>query len=275
MNGLVSYGRQATLVLDDLHTVNSDASLRSIRHSIERLPANARLLASTCSDPSIGLGRLRARRALTEIRGRDLAFTVEEASQLFEHQGIALSGDSVELLVERTEGWPAGLYLAALWLRGLDDPDREIRAFAGSAREVGDYLSDEVLTALAPDTKNFLMRTSVLGRFTPDLADAVLGRDDSAAILEELARANMFLVALDARGEWYRYHHLFGEVLQLELERGAAPALRRRAADWCRADGLGRGRDRVRGGRRRYGIVADLLAITTASSSGVGGSGSF
>jgi LuxR family maltose regulon positive regulatory protein len=259
MNGLVSYGREATVVLDDLHTVNSDASLRSIRHAIERMPANARLLASTRSDPPIGLGRLRARRALAEIRGRDLAFTVEEASQLFEHQGIALSGDSVELLVERTEGWPAGLYLAALWLRGLDDPDREIRAFAGSAREVGDYLSDEVLTALAPDTKDFLMRTSVLGRFTPDLIDAVLGRDDSAAILEELARANMFLVALDARGEWYRYHHLFGEVLQLELGRESAPALRRRAADWCRAHGLVEDAMEYAAAAGDAEMVADLL----------------
>ena len=238
MNGLVSYGRPATIVLDDLHTVGSEASVGSIRHAIERLPENARVLASTRSDPPIGLGRLRARRALAEIRTRELAFTVDEASELVAREGIALSDESVELLIERTEGWPAGLYLAALWLRGLDDPDGEVRAFAGSAREVGDYLTDEVLTALAPDTKDFLLRTSVLGRFTPGLCDAVLGRSDSAAVLGELARSNMFLVALDARGEWYRYHHLFGEVLQLELGVEAAPELRRRAAEWCRAHGL-------------------------------------
>jgi len=238
MNGLVRHGRPVTIVLDDLHTVSSEASLRSIRHAIERLPANVRLLASTRSDPPIGLGRLRARRALAEIRARELAFTVDEACQLLVHEGIALSGESVELLVERTEGWPAGLYLAALWLRDLDDPNGEVRAFAGSAREVGDYLTDEVLTALAPDTRDFLLRTSVLGRFTPDLCDAVLGRSDSAAVLGQLARSNMFLVALDARGEWYRYHHLFGEVLQLELGGDAAHGLRRRAAAWCRAQGL-------------------------------------
>ena len=238
MNGLVSYGRPATIILDDLHTVGSEAAVASIRHAIERLPENARLLASTRSDPAIGLGRLRARRALAEIRTRELAFTVDEASELVAREGIALSDESVELLIERTEGWPAGLYLAALWLRGLDDPDGEVRAFAGSAREVGDYLTDEVLTALAPDTKDFLLRTSVLGRFTPGLCDAVLGRSDSAAVLGELARSNMFLVALDARGEWYRYHHLFGEVLQLELGAEAAPELRRRAAEWCREHGL-------------------------------------
>ena len=113
-----------------------------------------------------------------------------------------------------------------------------MREFAGSARQVGEYLADEVLTALAPEVKHFLVCTSVLARFTPELCDAVLGREDSAAVLADLARSNMFLVSLDARGEWYRYHHLFGEVLQLELGQEAARELRRRAAAWCRAQGL-------------------------------------
>jgi LuxR family maltose regulon positive regulatory protein len=113
-----------------------------------------------------------------------------------------------------------------------------VRAFAGSARQVGDYLADEVLSALAPQTRDFLVRTSVLGRFTPELCDALLGSEGSAATLTELARSNMFLIPLDARGRWYRYHHLFGEVLQLELGHDAARELRRRAAAWCRAHGL-------------------------------------
>ena len=238
MNGLVAYGRRVTIVLDDLHAVRSEASVSSIAHAIERLPANARLLASTRSDPAIGLARLRARRVLTELRAQELAFTVEEARELAAREGIGLSGDSVELLVERTEGWPAGVYLAMLWLRGLDDPDRGVREFAGSSRQVGDYLSDEVLMALAPEIKDFLLRTSVLMRFTPELYDAVLGRAYSTEVLTELARSNMFLVELDARGEWYRYHHLFGEVLQLELGREAARELRRSAAAWCSAHGL-------------------------------------
>ena len=162
---------------------------------------------------------------------------MDEAQELFIRERIELSRDSVDLLVERTEGWPAGLYLAALWLRDLDDPDQGVRAFAGSARHVGDYLTAEVLTALPTETRDFLVKTSVLGRFTPELCDAVLGREDSAAVLEELARSNMFLVALDARAQWYRYHHLFGELLQLELRRDAAHELRRRAAEWCRAHG--------------------------------------
>jgi LuxR family transcriptional regulator, maltose regulon positive regulatory protein len=237
MNGLVAHSRPVAIVLDDLHTVSSEASLRSIAHAIERLPANARLFASTRSGPAISLARLRARGALTEIRARELAFTVDETRELIAREGIELSGESVELLVEHTEGWPAGLYLAALWLRDLDSPDEGVRAFVGSARHVADYLTGEVLSALAPQTKDFLVRTSVLGRFTPELCDAVLGREDSGAVLSDLSRTNMFLVALGTGREWYRYHHLFGELLQLELGREEAAELHRRAAAWCRAQG--------------------------------------
>ena len=238
MNDLVAYQRPVTIVLDDLHAVRSEASLASIGHAIERLPAGVRLVVSTRSDPPLGLAKLRANRALIEVRARDLAFTVDEARELIVREGIKLSGESVDFLVERTEGWPAGLYLAALWLRDLDDADEGVRAFAGSARHVGDYLTAEVLRALPAETRDFLVQTSVLRRFTPELCDAVLGREDSAAVLAELARSNMFLVALDDRAQWYRYHHLFGELLQLELERDAASELRRRAGEWCRAQGL-------------------------------------
>ena len=259
MNGLVAYGRRVTIVLDDLHAVRSEASVRSIAQAIERLPANARLVASTRSDRAIGLGRLRARRALTEVRARELAFTVDETRELVVREGIGLSSDSVELLVDRTEGWPAGIYLAALWLRDLQDPNGGVREFAGSARQVGEYLADEVLTALAPEVKDFLVRTSVLARFTPELCDAVLGREDSAAVLADLARSNMFLVSLDARGEWYRYHHLFGEVLQLELGREAARELRRRAAAWCRTQGLAEEAIEYAAAAGDADVVAELL----------------
>ena len=238
MNGLVAYGRPVAIVLDDLHTIGSERSLRSIAHAIERLPANARLLAATGSEPAIRLARLRARGGLIEIRAPELAFTLDETHELMVREGIALSDESVELLVEHTEGWPAGLYLAALWLRDHEDPDQGVRAFAGSTRQVADYLTDAVLTTLTAQTKDFLVRTAVLERFTSELCDAVLGRDDSAAVLAELERSNMFLVALDGREQWYRYHHLFGELLQLELGREDAAALRRRAAVWCRAHGF-------------------------------------
>ena len=237
VNSLVAYGRRVTIVLDDLHTVRSETSLRSIEYAIECLPPTARMLVATRSEPAISLAPLRAGRALIEIRARELAFTVDEARELIAREGIKLSGESLELLVERTEGWPAGLYLAALWLRDFAEPDEGVQAFAGSARQIADYLTAEVLTALDPQTRDFLVRTSVLDRFTPELCDAVIGREDSAAVLAELARSNMFLVALDARGEWYRYHHLFGELLRLELGPQETHRVRRRAMAWCRAHG--------------------------------------
>ena len=260
MEGLVAYGRPVAVVLDDLHAVGSESSLRSIAHARGRLPDNVRLLLSSRSDPTISVARLRARGELTEIRSRELAFTVEEAHELLVREGIELSGESVELLVERTEGWPAGLYLAALWLRDLTDPDEGVRAFAGSARHVADYLTDEVLSALDSWTRDFLVRTAALGRFTPELCDAALGREDSAAVLAELARSNMFLVALDAREQWYRYHHLFGEVLALELGREDASALRRRAATWCREQGLVEDALEHAAAAQDAGSVAGLLA---------------
>ena len=242
LNGLVAYGRPVAIILDDLHLLGGKASFRSIEHAVERLPDNVRVLAATRSDPPIRVARLRARSALSEIRARELAFTVEEARELLvRREGIELAHEYVELLVERTEGWPAGLYLAALWLRELADPREGVRAFAGGHRQVADYLAGEVLGSLAPETKDFLIRTSVLGRLTPELCDAVLDREDSAAVLAELKRTNVFIVALDGRGEWYRYHHLFGELLRLELAQArlAEPAeLHRRAAAWYRAHGL-------------------------------------
>ena len=238
MNGLVAYDRPLAIVLDDLHSVKDATSLRSVGHAIKRLPPNVRICLSTRSDPAIPLGRLRARGALNEIRARELAFTIEETRELMLGEDIALTSAGIELLAERTEGWPAGCYLAALWLRDRDNQDEGVQAFAGSARHVADYLADEVLAALGTDTKEFLVRSSVLGRFTPELCDGVLGREDSAKLLTELSHSNLFLVAMDGRGEWYRYHHLFGELLQLELGREDVRALHLGAAAWCRAEGL-------------------------------------
>ena len=259
MDGLAAYGRPVAVVLDDLDTVGSERSLRSIAHAIARLPDNVRLLLASRSDPAISVARLRARGELTEIRARELAFTVDEAHELMVREGIELSGESIELLVARTEGWPAGLYLAALWLRDLEDPDQGVRGFVGSARHVADYLTDEVLSALDFRTRDFVVRTAALGRFTPELCDAALEREDSAAILAKLARSNMFLVALDAREQSYRYHHLFGEVLALELGREDASALRRRAATWCREQGLVEDALEHAGAAQDTEMVAELL----------------
>ena len=259
MNGLAEYGQAVTIVLDDLHVVKSESSLRSIEHAIVRLPTNARVVVLTRADPEIGVARLRARRTLTEIRAQQLVFTIDETQELLVREGVKLSDESVEMLADRTEGWPAGLYLAALWLRELDNADEGVQALAGSTRHVGDYLSEEVLAALAPETRDFLLRSSVLTRFTPELCDSVLGRNDSVAVLGELERSNMFLVPMDNRGEWHRYHHLFGELLQLELGDQDAAELRRRAAAWCRSHGLVEDAIEYAAAAHDAETVADLL----------------
>ena len=242
VNGIAAFGQPLALVLDDLHTLQSDACLRSFEHAVERLPAHARIVATTRSDPAIALGRLRAGGALGEIRAGELAFTIEEARELVVGQErIALTDRDIEMLVDRTEGWPAGLYLAALWLRTLEDPSAGVRDFHGDHRHVADYLTGEVLDTLDPGTRDFLLRTSILGRFNGALSDAVLDRTGSARLIADLARSNLFLIGLDSHGEWFRYHHLFGELLQLELgliDPSAANLLHLRASAWCRNHGF-------------------------------------
>jgi LuxR family maltose regulon positive regulatory protein len=200
------------------------------------------VIATTRADPALPLGRLRGRGTLGELRARDLAFTVEEAREmLVEQEGVALVDGDVELLVERTEGWPAGLYLAALWLRDLDDPSARVRDFHGDHRHVVDYLTGEVLDALDGDTRRFLLESSIFGRFTAQLCDAVLDRSDSAERLRDIEQSNGFLIRLDAPGDWFRYHHLFGELLQLELasvDAAASARLHLAASDWSREHAL-------------------------------------
>ena len=242
VNSIAAFGQPLALVLDDLHALKSDACFNSFEHAVEQLPAQARIVATTRSDPPIALGRLRARGALGEIRAGDLAFTFDEARELVvERERIALADDDLEMLVDRTEGWPAGLYLAAMWLRTLEDPRSGVRDFHGDHRHVADYLTGEVLDTLDYETRDFLLRTSVLGRFNGALCDAVLDRTGSARLIADLEHSNLFLIGLDPQGEWFRYHHLFGELLQLELtleDPSAAAALHRGASAWCRAQGL-------------------------------------
>jgi LuxR family maltose regulon positive regulatory protein len=241
VNSISAFGKPMAVILDDLHALKSDACLSSFEHAVELLPAQARIVATTRSDPRIALGRLRARGALGEIRAQDLAFTHDEARELVQQEQIALADDDLELLVDRTEGWPAGLYLATLWLRTLESPSEGVRDFHGDHRHVADYLTGEVLDALDADTRAFLLRTSVLGRFNGALCDAVLDRTGSTRLLADLEHSNLFLIGLDPQGEWFRYHHLFGELLQLELallDPSAAASLRRRASEWCQAQGL-------------------------------------
>lgn len=241
INALHAYGEPLALVLDDLHVITDDTCMRSLEHFVEHLPPRARVVVTTRSDPPLALGRLRARGSLGEIRAHELAFTVDEARQLLvTREGLPLDDDDVELLVERTEGWPAGLYLAALWLRELDDRKAGIRAFHGGHRHVAEYLGGEVLDALDGDTRRLLVETSIFSTFDPAMCDAVLRRSDSARRLRELEQANSFLIALDPQGDSYRYHHLFHELLQLELatrEPSAPARLHGRASKWFLENG--------------------------------------
>ena len=241
MNGIAAFGREVALVLDDFHTVTDGECLASIEYALERLPTTARLIVTTRADPALGLARLRARGALVELRASELSFTAAEARELLVDRGsLDLDAEEIEVLRKRTEGWPAALYLAALWLRSVDDRGRAVREFGGDHRYLAEYLSHEVLAALDADERSFLLQAAVLGRFTAELCDGVLGRSDSAAMLADLERSNMFVLRLERR-EWFRVHSLFAQFAAARLaavEPGGAVEIHRRAAGWLGARGL-------------------------------------
>ncbi len=240
MNAIAGLGSELAIVLDDVHTVTDQDCLASLAYAIEQVPQSARLILMTRADPVLQLGRLRASGALVDVRARELALTTSEMRELLvDRGGLALQQDDIEILRNRTEGWPAAVYLAALWLRGVDDQRRAVRDFGGDHRFVAQYLSQEVLTALDPEERSFLLGAAALGRFTADLCDAVLRRSDSATMLAELEQSNLFVLPLERR-EWFRVHALFGEFARALLEStdpGAEPQLHRRAARWLHSRG--------------------------------------
>jgi LuxR family transcriptional regulator, maltose regulon positive regulatory protein len=241
LNELAGREDQIVLVLDDYHLVTNPAIHEELAFVIDRMPPTLRLVLATRSDPPLPLARLRAAGDLLEIRANDLRFVISEAALLLNDVlGLELADEEVSLLHGRTEGWAAGLYLAALSLQGRRDPGTFIRAFAGDNRHIVDYLRAEVLDGQPPDLRAFLLRTSILGRLSGPLCDVVLQSQMSAATLRRIERDNLFVIPLDASRHWYRYHHLFGELLRGELQRtepGLVPALHRRAAEWFRAEG--------------------------------------
>jgi LuxR family maltose regulon positive regulatory protein len=236
LNELESTDREIVLVLDDYHWVTNPACHESIRLLVERGPANVQLVVSSRLDPPLGFARLRAGGGLFELRAADLAFTEAETAELFGGAfGLDLGPDSIATLQRRTEGWPAGLYLAFLSVRGVSDPTAALVEFGGSSRHVVDYLTEVVLDSQTDEQRRFLLETSILERMCVSLCDSVTETTDSARILAEIERANLFLVRLDERGEWFRYHHLFGELLRDELRRragGTEPLLHHRACAW-------------------------------------------
>ncbi len=242
LNDVAELGRDVVLVIEDYYLITNGDVHQALAYLVERSPAELRIVLSTRHDPPLPLGRLRARGELAEVRADDLRFTDEEARHFLTGPlGLRLSDDDIARLQARTEGWPAALYLAALTLRGQADPSSVIERFAGDDRYIVDYLTTEVLARQTPELRTFLLRTSILARFCGPLCDAVTGGDDSADRLAELERSNLLLVALDTRREWYRYHHLFGDLLRHELEateRASLTQLHSRASAWYRGAGL-------------------------------------
>ncbi|HEX8487270.1 MAG TPA: hypothetical protein VF642_01895, partial [Propionibacteriaceae bacterium] len=236
LEDLTSSQPALVVILDDYHVLTSSAVHEGVEFLLSYLPATVQLVVASRADPPLPLARLRARGELAEVRAADLRFTVAESSAMLAAAGqMGLPAADVEDLCRRTEGWAAGLRLVALTLAAADDPVGAARRFGGDDRHIVDYLSDEVLQGLSPTDRQFLVRSSVLEQLSGPLCDAVLGRDDSATLLEDLDRRGLFLQPLDHRREWYRCHGLFRDVLRRELDRGTPAPVRElqlRAADW-------------------------------------------
>ena len=237
---LSAMSRPVVLLLDDLHVLNDQACLDVVAEIAERLPPGSQLAVSSRVMPDLPLARLRARGALAEVGASDLALDVGSTRSLLRNAGVDLPDAAVAELTRRTEGWPTGLYLAALSVQARGDEGLQAIAFRGDDRFIADYVRSEILTGLPDDLVRFLVHSAVLGRMSGSLCDAVLLRSGSAQVLRSIETSNLLLVPLDRHREWYRYHHLLRDVLVAELdlrEPGLAPILHLRAADWFEANG--------------------------------------
>jgi len=241
INELCALPDPVILVLDDYHAVDAVDVDAAITFLLDHLPPSLHLVIASRQDPGLPLARLRARGQLTEVRAADLRFSPAEVTDyLTSAMRLTLTEKDIDILGRPTEGWIAGLQLAALSLREHTDAAAFIEDFAGDHRFIADYLVGEVLSHQSPDTRRFLLSTSVLDRLSGSLCDAVTGQDNGSQRLEALSRGNFFVVPLDDRGLWYRYHHLFAEVLRARLveERAhdvSAPHLR--ASEWFERHG--------------------------------------
>jgi ATP/maltotriose-dependent transcriptional regulator MalT len=242
INDLETHPEETTVVLDDYHTVGSRSVHDGISFLLDHLPSWLHLVVASRSDPPLPVASLRAAGKLAELRDADLRFTSQEsATFLREVWDLDLSQEAVAALDRRTEGWAVGLQLAALSLQRRSDPGHFVEAFTGTNRYVIDYLSEEVLKRQPDPVRTFLLECSILERLSSPLCNAVTGGSDGQSMLEKLERANLFLVPLDDERRWYRFHHLFGDLLRAQLQRvqpGRAPELYRKAAAWCESHDL-------------------------------------
>jgi LuxR family maltose regulon positive regulatory protein len=235
LNDLGAVAGEIVLVLDDYHVIEGREVQGGMAFLLDHLPPGLHVVIASRADPVLPLARLRARGELAEIRAAQLRFTAEEAAAYLTGMGLALTARDVAALEGRTEGWIAALQLAALSMQGRDDVASFIAGFAGDDRYVVDYLAEEVLARQSDRVQAFLLQTSILGRLSGPLCDAVTGQGGGKAMLEALDRGNLFLVPLDDRRRWYRYHHLFADVLRARLrdeQPGQVPGLHRRASEW-------------------------------------------
>lgn len=251
------------LVLDDFHAVDADWIDGAVLFLLEHLPSQMHLVIATRENPPLPLGRLRARSQLTELRDTDLRFTPGEAAAFLNQvMGLRLTADEMTVLETRTEGWIAGLQLAALSMQGRKDIPAFIREFAGDNRYIMDYLFEEVLQRQSGPIRDFLLQTSILDRLHGPLCDAVTGQEDGSARLQSLERGNFFVVPLDDRRQWYRYHHLFAEVLSAHL-RSDRPqqvaVLHQRASLWFEQHGSADDAIRHSLAAHDFGRAADLV----------------
>ena len=265
LNDLAAAPGEVWLVLDDYHLVDKPEIGHGMTFLLDHLPPHVHVVLSTRADPDLQLARWRVRGELVEIRAADLRFTPDEAaSYLNEATGLRLAAREVETLEERTEGWIAALQLAALSIKGRDDASSFITRFAGTDRYVVDYLVEEVLQHQPEPVREFLLRSAVLDRLTGPLCDAVTGGEDGRDMLMALERANLFLVALDDQREWYRYHHLFAEVLRARLlaeQPDLASQLHQRASRWYEAHDLGEEAVRHALAARDFDRAANLIEL--------------
>ncbi len=241
LEAMADMSEDLVILLDDFHVLQDAACRAQVEFLVEHLPPRAHLVILTRADPGLRTGWLRATGRLAEVRAADLAFTAAETSSLLAVEHVRLSEGAVHDLVQRTEGWPAGLYLATLSMSGRSDPDEFVREVSEGNRFIGDYLTEEVLAGHSDEVLEFIRTMSILDRFSAPLADFMTGSANSAALLHELERSNLFLVPLDEKRTWFRFHHLFASVARSELELEEAervPALHAAAARWFRDHGL-------------------------------------
>ncbi len=242
INGLEGAAKGVALVLDDYHVIESAAIHGTVGYLVEHLPLGLRLVILTRSDPPWPLARLRANGEMSELRAADLRFTRDEATEFLNRaMGLDLPPGDVAILEQRTEGWIAALQMAAISLEGHPDHHGFIMAFTGENRYIADYLAEEVVSAQPEPLRRFLLHSSVLDRLTAPLCEAVTGDPESRSLLEQVERKGLFLVPLDPERRWFRFHHLFGDLLRtrlLQMEPDLVPALHARASDWLSANGL-------------------------------------